>query len=435
MTMLRGHFRAPSRAIAWVLIASLLTASCATRSVPPIGADGKAFKPESDEVRLWAQAEKEEEALVKKAKVYDDPLLEEYLGKVGDRLLPDEVRAAGGPGFRFGVMSDPTLNAFAMPNGRIYVHSGLLSRLDNEAQLAMILGHEMTHVTSRHALRFTRDATNKQILFTVLAVAASIGVAVASGSRAQSGDYVGAAVLSQTANAILGIGLQLAAIAAINGYGRDLEREADGGGMEKLVRAGYDPKEAPKVFQLLQAESKDRGSLETFFFGSHPRLQERIETTTELVNTKFASAAATPDTVRTTEDFGLRMRTVVRENALLDIRAGRFKLAQQQLDRVEAITPKDPTLHLYYGDLYRLQSQRARNVADKDDLAKKALEHYERSADLDPKFPDPFRQLGFLYYQQKDAERAKDAFRKYLALKPDAPDAKRIKEYLVELER
>src|SRR5213592_1028156 len=333
-----------ARCLSWLLIASLLTASCATRNVPPIGAGGKPFKPESDEISLWSQAEKEEEALAKKAKIYDDPLLDEYLGKIGNRLLPDEVRAAGGPGLTFGVMSDPTLNAFAMPNGRIYVHSGLLSRLDNEAQLAMILGHEMTHVTSRHALRFTRDATNKQILFTVLAVAASIGVAVASGSRTKSGDYVGAAVLSQTANAILGIGLQLAAIAAINGYGRDLEREADQSGMEKLVRAGYDPNEAPKVFQLLMSESKDRGSLETFFFGSHPRLQERITTTTELVNTQYAAAAAAADRVKTSEEFGLRMRTVVRENALLDIRAGRFKLAQAQLDRVAAITPKDPTL-------------------------------------------------------------------------------------------
>src|SRR5437867_1272207 len=326
-----------ARCLSWLLIASLLTASCATRNVPPIGAGGKPFKPESDEVSLWSQAEKEEEALAKKAKIYDDPLLDEYLGKIGDRLLPDEVRAAGGPGLRFGVMSDPTLNAFAMPNGRIYVHSGLLSRLDNEAQLAMILGHEMTHVTSRHALRFTRDATNKQILFTVLAVAASIGVAVASGSRTKSGDYVGAAVLSQTATASLVIGLQLAAIAAINGYGRDLEREAEPGGMEKLVRAGYDPNEAPKVFQLLLSESKDRGSLETFFFGSHPRLQDRIESTTELVNTRYAAAAAAADTVKTSEEFALRMRPVVRENALPDIRAGRFKLAEAPRDRVAGV--------------------------------------------------------------------------------------------------
>src|SRR5213596_91331 len=430
-----GSWNVAYRSGAWLIIAALLTSSCASRSVPPMGADGKPFKPESDELRLWAQAEKEEEQLQKKAKPYDDPLLDEYLGKIGDKLLPDDVRAAGGPGFRFGVIRDPTLNAFALPNGRIYIHTGLLSRLDNEAQLAMIVGHEMTHVTNRHALSFTRDVQNKQILYTVLAVAASIGVAVAAGSRAKGGDYVGAAVLSQTANVLLGLGLQLAAIASINGYGRDLEREADAGGMEKLVRAGYDPKEAPKVFQLLQAESKDRGSLETFFFGSHPKLQERIDTTTELVNTRYAAAAAAPDAIKTTEEFGLRMRTVVRENALLDIRAGRFKLAQAQLDRVAAITPKDPTLHLYYGDLYRLQSQRARGAADKDDFARKALEHYELSAGLDPTFPDPFRQLGFLYYQQKDTDRAREAFRKYLALKPDAPDAKRIREYLVELER
>jgi len=165
------------------------------------------------------------------------------------------------------------------------------------------------------------------------------------------------------------------------------------------------------------------------------RASTKASSFTESVIREMTRLAAVHDAIKTTEEFGLRMRTVVRENALLDIRAGRFKLAQAQLDRVAAITPKDPTLHLYYGDLYRLQSQRARSVADKDDFAKNALEHYELSAGLDPTFPDPFRQLGFLYYQQKDAERARDAFKKYLALKPDAPDAKRIREYLVELER
>jgi predicted Zn-dependent protease len=435
MGMSKGRLRPLYHAVAWGLIVPLLAVSCASRNVPPIGTGGQPFKPESDELRLWAEAEKEEQTLLKKAKPYDDPLLDEYLGRLGDKLLPDQVRAAGGPGLRFGVISDPTLNAFAMPNGRIYVHSGLLSRLDNEAQLAMILGHEMTHVDHRHALKFQRDATNKQILYTVLSIAASIGVAVAAGSRASSGDYVGAAVLSQTANAILGLGLQLAAIAAINGYGRDLEREADLEGMERLVRAGYDPKEAPKVFALLQSEAKDRGSLETFFFGSHPKLQERIETTNELLQARYAEAASAPDTLRSTEDFSLRMRTVVRENAALDVRAGRFKLAQGQLERVLAITPNDPVAHLYVGDLYRLQSQRARIPEDRTDFAKKALDAYERSAALDPAFPDPFRQLGFLYYQQKENERAREAFKRYLALKPDAPDGKRIKEYLVELDR
>jgi predicted Zn-dependent protease len=423
------------RALAWLLIVALVLPGCASRHVPPIGAEGKPFKPESDERALWAKAEKEEETLLKKAKVYDDPMLEEYLAQLGDRLTPDEVRAAGGPGFKFGVLRDPTLNAFAMPNGRIYVHTGLLSRLDNEAQLAMIVGHEMTHVTHRHALSFQRDVQVKQILYTVAAVAASIGVAALAGSRAQHGDQVGAAVIGQTANAILGLGLALTAMAAINGYGRDLERDADLGGMENLVRAGYDPREAPKVFELLRSESKDRGSLETFFFGSHPRLTERIETTNELLRTKYAQVAVATDRVRDTEDFQLRMRSVVRENALEDIRAGRFPLAQRQLDRVLAITPKDPIAHTYYGDLHRLQAQRAREPAKKDEHVRLALASYEKAVELDATAPEPHRQLGFLYYQQKDTAKARAAFEKYLALKPGAPDAKRIKEYLVELDR
>ena len=419
------------RTVAGVLVCIMLATACATTKLPPMGAG---YKPEADERALWTKAEKEEQALLKKAKPYDDPMLEEYLARIGDRLLPDEVRESGGPGFKFGVMSDPTLNAFAMPNGRIYVHTGLLSKLDNEAQLATILGHEMTHVTHRHALRFQRDAQNKQIWYTVAAVGLSIGIAAAAGSRAKSGDYIGAAVISQTANAVLGLGLQLAAIASITGYGRDLEREADAEGLDRLVKAGYDPKEAPRVFELLKKDSGDRGSLETFFFGSHPKLQERIDTTNELVRTKYA-AAVEPTALRDSEDFQLRMRTVVRDNAQLDIRAGRFALAQQQLDRVLALTPKDPLSHVYQGDLHRLRAQRARSVDDKNELAQKALASYERAAELDPALPEPHRQLGLLYYQQKDAAAAKAAFEKYLALKPDAPDARRIKEYVVELDR
>jgi predicted Zn-dependent protease len=429
-----GSRRSPRPCVAWLLIAAILVSGCASRNVSPMGYGGKPFRPEPDEVALWNKAEKEEQELLKKNKPYDDPMLEEYLAKIGDRLLPDSVRAAGGPGFRYGVIRDPTLNAFALPNGRIYIHTGMLAQVQNESQLATIVGHEMTHVTNRHALSFTRDAQTKQIIYTVAAIAASIGVAAAAGSMARNSP-TSAAVLSQTANAILGLGLQLATIAAINGYGRDLEREADAEGLDRMVAAGYDPKEAPKVFALLKDSGGDRGTLETFFFGSHPKLQERIEVTQDLVRTKYAGSAASSAAVVNTEEFELRMRTVVRDNARMDIAAGRFSLAQKQLDRVLAITPKDPVAHLYYGDLYRLQAQRAKSTIDKAELAHRAMESYRRSVDLDPQAPEPYRQLGLLYYQQRLPDRAREAFRQYLALKPDAPDAKRIKEYIVELDR
>jgi len=430
-----GSYQSPWRKakqfVALTLVLALVLPGCASRNVPPMGFAGKPFKPESDERKLWSQADKEEEKIAKPSRVWDDPLMEEYLARIGDRLMPAEVKAAGGPGLRVRVIRDPTLNAFAMPNGAVYIHTGLLARLDNEAQLATILGHEMTHVDHRHALKFSRDAQNRTVLFDVTATAASIGVAVAAGSRTQAKDPVGAAVLGQTASVILGLGLQLAALASINGYGRDLEREADAGGMDKLVKAGYDPREAPKVFELLKEASGDRGSLETFFFGSHPRLEERITSTRELVQARYAGVGGE----KSSDDFAIRMRPIVRENAALDIRAGRFTLAQSQLDRVLALTPGDPVAHLYYGDLHRLQAQRTRTVADKDAQTRLALTRYERAAELDPKYPDPFRQLGLLYHQHKDAARAKAAFEQYLALRPDAPDARQIKGYLVELDR
>lgn len=415
-------------------LAVALMGGCASANVPPIGAE-RPFKMTSDERRIWAQAEKEEEKLEKSGKVYDDPLLEEYLSRLADRLVGDEAKEAGGPGIRVTVFRDPTLNAFAMPNGRVYVHTGLLARVENEAQLAMILGHELTHVTNRDALRFERDATNKMIALNVLAIAASIGVAVAAGKQAERGNQVGAAVLSQTASAILGLGLQLAAIAAINGYGRDIEREADEKGLARMAKAGYDPKQAPRVFELLKKDGGDPSRLENFFFGNHPRLDERIETTTHFLQTQYAAEVQDPNRIVDTPEFGLRIRTVVRENAALDIRAGRFNLAGAQLDRVLALTPRDPIAHLYYGDLYRIQAQRARALGDKDELVSKAIQEYNEAAALDPKYPDPFRQLGFLYYQQNQRDRAREAFQAYLALKPDASDARRIKEYLLELDR
>jgi predicted Zn-dependent protease len=397
-----------------------------------MGHHGQPYRPAADERQIRSDAEKEEEKLAKLGNSWDDPLLEEYLSSVAARLVPAEARQAGAPAVRIVVLKDPTLNAFSMPNGKVYVHTGLLSRLQNESQLAIILGHELTHVTNRHALKFNRDPRNRQIFFTMAGIAAALGVAGAAGQQQRQGYYVSAEVLRTTSDLFLGLGLQLAFIAAVNGFGHDLEREADREGLERMVAAGYDPREAPRVFELLRDDHGDGIRLESFFFGNHAQLDDRIANTRELLK----AHPPPPDaSAANAEDFALRTRTVVRENAALDIRAGRFGLARAQLDRVLALAPKDPTTHLYFGDLYRLQAQRAKNPADKPLLLGQAREAYERAAQLDATFPDPFRQLGLLYYQSKDPEKATAAFRAYLGLKPDAPDARRIKEYLVELAR
>jgi regulator of sirC expression with transglutaminase-like and TPR domain len=124
----------------------------------------------------------------------------------------------------------------------------------------------------------------------------------------------------------------------------------------------------------------------------------------------------------------------VRDNAYEDVRAGRFALAAQQLDRVLAATPEDARAHVYYGDLHRLRAQHGRRTNVTAQLAK-ALASYERAIELDPGMAEPHRQLGLLYYQQKDTAKARAAFEKYVALRPDAPDAARIQAYIQELDR
>ena len=385
---------------------------------------------ELTEQELRGQAEREAAQLDARSKLYDDPQLAAYLVRIVEKL---SRAGAEGSAFRVTVLRDPTLNAFALPNGRIYVHTGLLASLESEAQLAMILGHVMAHVASRHALALARAAGGRPAASTIVTSAASIGLERATDASVGAIDGVGTAALSGTAVTMLGRGLPLAAEAAVYGRGDQLERDADAWGMDRLVRAGYDPREAAKAFDALRRDLESRGSLEIFFFGRREQLAERVVTTTELLRTHFAAAAAAPGSVRSTDEFRLRMPAVVRENARLDLQAGRFALAADQLDRVLAVAPRDPVAHLYYGDLYRLRSHRARSAPEAADWARQAIDRYEGAARLDPAFADPFRQLGLLYYQQQEIARARAAFEQYLTLKPDAPDADRVAAYVAIL--
>jgi regulator of sirC expression with transglutaminase-like and TPR domain len=107
--------------------------------------------------------------------------------------------------------------------------------------------------------------------------------------------------------------------------------------------------------------------------------------------------------------------------------------ARVQPERVLAVRPEDAVAHLHYGDLHRLQSQRVSSATERAELSRKALARYERAAALDPSYADPFRQLGLLHYQHGQNERAREAFERYLALAPDAPDGLRVREYLAAL--
>ena len=183
---------------------------------------------ESDEIALGKKSDIE---VRKEYGVYDSPLLQDYVDKVGQRLAKNSHRP--GLQYHFTVVDSPEVNAFALPGGYIYITRGILPYLDSEAELAAVLGHEIGHVTARHAVKQYTAAT-----------AAGIGVQIASIFVPEINTQAGYNLVNVTGSALL------------SGYGREHELEADRLGSAYLAKTGYDPHAMMDVLSILKEQEQ-----------------------------------------------------------------------------------------------------------------------------------------------------------------------------------
>ena len=193
-------------------------------------------------------------ALAEELDFVRDPWVVDYVDSLGRELLK-----AAGPqpfAFRFYVVRDPELNAFALPAGYIYMNTGILLEAANVSELAGVLAHEIGHVALHHVAENYNRQRNTQLGYEAVSVLASVLV----------GGY--AAAVGQ------GLG-QLAAVAYLNQFSREAEEGADAFAVEILPRAGYDPNGLLTFFETLQARSGRSGMLP--FLSSHPTTAARIE--------------------------------------------------------------------------------------------------------------------------------------------------------------
>ena len=133
--------------------------------VPSLLEPSNGYGQEPEEQKLISQAKEFEEQMRNDGLLIQDPILDEYLNTVGQKLVPEAVKEQ--VNFHFGVVKDPTINAFSLPNGGIYFHTGLLARLKNESQLAFVTSHEIGHVTERHMLEVFRNFQKSILLFSM----------------------------------------------------------------------------------------------------------------------------------------------------------------------------------------------------------------------------------------------------------------------------
>ncbi|HEY8379243.1 MAG TPA: M48 family metalloprotease, partial [Nannocystis sp.] len=195
------------------------------------------------------------EAVMQVFGAYDDRALQAYVQEVGERV----ARASHQPelSWHFTLLDDPTVNAFALPGGYIYITRGILVHLNSEAQLAGVLGHEIAHVTARHgAGRITQEQL------------AGLGLGLAS-------------IVSPIVQRWGGV-VQLALGLLFLRYGRDDETEADALAITYAAGAGYDPRQIPATYEMLaRVQPRDAERLPTFL-STHPDPGDREARTREL---------------------------------------------------------------------------------------------------------------------------------------------------------
>lgn len=218
--------------------------------------------------------------------LYPDAPLQDYVDAVGEQLVQKTIAARAPYNFEFHLLRDPqTINAFALPGGQVFLTAALLARMDSEAQLAGVLGHEIGHVIGRHGA----EHLAKQQLGVSLVNA--VGVAASD----EGGGGRNAAAIAQAVN-------QLASLQ----YGREDELESDRLGFQLMVEAGYDPRGIVELMEILGSAS-GRGGAPPEFFSTHPNPGNRAARLNAMIQENFTGGV--PAELR---DYRDRFAQVVR---------------------------------------------------------------------------------------------------------------------------
>lgn len=373
----------------------LAGALCVSLTLSGAAAQGESVSSaplNSDEAGLWMIFEQAERDIARSPLLIKDKALNDYVRGVLCKVTPrcNEMRIY--------VLDLPLFNASMAPNGMMHVWSGLLLRVENEAQLAFVLGHEFKHYSAKHSLerfRSIRDTSNVLAFFSLIAAGAGVG-------------FVGTLA-------------QLAALGALFSYSRDQEREADTGGLEALAAAGYDVRSAPAIWDALIEEQKANKDREdrSLFTATHPSPAERLKTLREAAEKMGGQGATGEDTLRA----AVRPFRVAWLEG--ELSRGEYDESLVLINRLLRVEPASGDLFYFQGEAYR------RRAGDGD--LEQARDSYSKAIAAGTQIPQVHRGLGLVLLKLGDKAGAKQAFATYLQRTPNADDRSMIEFYLRSL--
>lgn len=401
---------------------SILALAAALASAPVVAQERAAgLRPDvtSAEAGFWSVMDDAEAQAKTRADLNSDPALNAYV-----RGVMCKVAAAHCPDLRVYVMDRPIMNASMAPNGYSEVWSGLLLRATDEAELAYVLGHEVSHFTENHTI----EAHKAKKMRANVALAATVVVAVAGAASAASAGTASEAqsIMDATGNTIDLI--YYAQIASFFRFSREQEAEADLLGQRKLAAAGYDPAAAPESWRGLIAETKgsdfkrvrDSGTRNSVF-SSHPLSSDRIAA----LDGQAKALTAGGDRGRE------RYRAAIRPHLGVwlrdDLRKRDFGQTLVVIDRLAASGEDLGVLNYYRGEAYRMRRG--------DGDLPRARDAYLVAAVHADAPPATWRELGDIRRRDGDLAGARTAYETYLAKAPQAEDAWLVQDSLSSLQQ
>ncbi|MGL5834913.1 MAG: M48 family metalloprotease [Waterburya sp.] len=198
--------------------------------------------------------------------LYPDQTLQDYVDEVGNRVVQNSVAKGSPYPFEFHLLRDPqTINAFALPGGQVFITAALLNKLNSEAQLAGVLGHEVGHVIGRHGAEHLAKQQLGGALVNAVGIASSDGY----------GGGQQAAILAQAVNQMVNLK-----------YGREDELESDRLGFQFMTQAGYNPVGIVELMKILDDARGNAGG-QPEFMSTHPDPGNRIEQLTAIIEQTY----------------------------------------------------------------------------------------------------------------------------------------------------
>lgn len=348
------------------------------------------------------RADKHHRKLANSGKLYsetDDPGAVRYLRRVTRRIAAS--RDSDAVDLRSFIVKDDTVNASTSGAGYLYFNRGLLTALSNEAQLAMIVGHEAAHIDLGHIVSRATDRNR-----------------VALGAQALSGVLGNRSTLTD-------LGVKTGAVLVVQNFSRDDEREADKLGLQYVIAAGYDPVEAATAFQAIST-GKSRSSALGNLFSSHPVSQARFNAISALARQSGSGGGDVngPEYRNMTAALSIEAAGALREQ-------GEYAAAERVIGgRLgSGIETAD-------GYLEKGRVLMARNTGGSANIGE-AILMFEEARRLDPARADIQREIGMAYFERGekgDAEKSIEALTSYLEMVRNPRDADEVRR-VIELQK